>query len=1154
MGKKVLFAVFIVVLAVTLQARNIEVNGINYKVISIEAPFKIAVSTQSAVVENLEIPSVVTYNDTLFEVTEILPLAFYNRNELRTLLVPGSIQKIGSYAFQSCRSLVGVQIGVPLQPTTTDLIIETTSFAGCSALAMLTLHRNMKLNSGNTGAFPNLITLIVGEGVEYVGDYMFNKSVNLQSVSLPYSVKRTGVASFGSCSSLTLVEMSGVVELGYQSFMNCTSLSELRLPANLQTIGPESFRGCTGLSSVMMNNVLETIGSGAFSDCVQLVEVSIPSSVVTIGSSAFANCRGVNLVNLGDETVKNSQPLIISASSFSGCSKFTRLNLHRSIQLNSSASGAFRYITHLVAGNQVEFIGDHVFGESSNLTTVQLAPSIKSLGLGSFQYCTKLPSLEMPGVQTIGRQAFFGCSLLESVQLNEGLTVLEEETFRGCAALKSLLMNATLTTIKGGVFYDCAQLSALHFPATLREIGNEAFYNCKGLTTLQLNEGLRSIGTDCFAFCSSLTSLEIPSTLTSISTRSFQNCSGIQGLIIPSEVEFLAGEAFLKCTGVTSVEIKAGPANVAELRCGTVPFSGCSGVKSLIINRNIAEDPLSSPFMSFTALETVSIGERVTHLNSFAFYGCTKLTKLVIPASVTSISVGAFQGCSSLTEITLPPTLYYLPAQLFYGCKLLKAVRIPGDVRSIGNYTFYDCASLDSLVIPSGVKVIGPLALSGCTGLKKLVSAASTPALAGFNSFSKIDPAVCELVVPTGSSSFYQQAEQWNVFARISEAQLSNENPAGTVAGKVEVVTSRGQLINDLPVSLRPGLFYLIVKGTLSAADLSYIRAMPVLKFLDLTEAVIDGNTLPASTFSGMNSLISIALPTTLTSIGTRAFEQCYGLVDIVLPEGLTTIENSAFARCDRLMTVKFPSTLTTIKASAFYECTGLFSVELPESLTTLESNVFVGCNGIRKITLPASISQFSEHAFANCAGLQEVTIHSKVSALPWGMFTQCVGLKKVILPATLKTLGSEVFSGCRNLNTIYSYATVPPTSSDVMLFYNVNQTNFKLYVPYGTLSQYRSSALWGQFPTIIEMAPAGVSDSELLQLRLYPNPSTEGFSVSGLEGEGRLYVYGLDGKMLISGAIVDGEFVSMRGFSAGTYLVRITAGKKEKELKLILL
>ena len=75
------------------------------------------------------------------------------------------------------------------------------------------------------------------------------------------------------------------------------------------------------------------------------------------------------------------------------------------------------------------------------------------------------------------------------------------------------------------------------------------------------------------------------------------------------------------------------------------------------------------------------------------------------------------------------------------------------------------------------------------------------------------------------------------------------------------------------------------------------------------------------------NPRASYNIPSTVTSIGTGAFQECTNLTSITLPEGLTYISNGGFSGCTSLTEVTIPSTVTSIGMGAFNDCTNLISI-----------------------------------------------------------------------------------------------------------------------------------------------------------------------------------------------------------------------------------
>jgi hypothetical protein len=93
--------------------------------------------------------------------------------------------------------------------------------------------------------------------------------------------------------------------------------------------------------------------------------------------------------------------------------------------------------------------------------------------------------------------------------------------------------------------------------------------------------------------------------------------------------------------------------------------------------------------------------------------------------------------------------------------------------------------------------------------------------------------------------------------------------------------------------------------------------------------------------FQNCNKLGSIAIPDTVTSLGTYAFAGCTELSDITIGSGLTTIKDNTFARCPSLVSMVIPDNITSIGYSAF--------------IGTYESGAFTGEN-LDKIIIGADV------------------------------------------------------------------------------------------------------------------------------------------------------------------------------------------------------
>ncbi len=149
-----------------------------------------------------------------------------------------------------------------------------------------------------------------------------------------------------------------------------------------------------------------------------------------------------------------------------------------------------------------------------------------------------------------------------------------------------------------------------------------------------------------------------------------------------------------------------------------------------------------APWLSYkTGISEIVIGEGITDIGSYAFYGMSNLTKLSLPASLRKIGFYSFTLATKLDEINLPDKLEVIGAGAFYSAAIEDIV-IPKTVTYIGESAFYSTkyynelkdtfvivgdgillkynGESSELAIPKGVKGIYSEAFSGNSNLTKV--------------------------------------------------------------------------------------------------------------------------------------------------------------------------------------------------------------------------------------------------------------------------------------------------------------------------------------------------------------------------------------------------------------------------------------------------
>ena len=133
----------------------------------------------------------------------------------------------------------------------------------------------------------------------------------------------------------------------------------------------------------------------------------------------------------------------------------------------------------------------------------------------------------------------------------------------------------------------------------------------------------------------------------------------------------------------------------------------------------------------------------------------------------------------------------------------------------------------------------------------------------------------------------------------------------------------------------------------------------------------VDVEVIAEGAFYG-KGLTSVRLPNTLTTIEAGAFSgtdpsnpsegTSNNLTEVKIPEGVTTIGVAAF-QFNSLETVVLPTTLTSLGNYAFYNNPTLVSAYIPEGLTTIGESTFQNC-GLLGIEIPSTITTIGDNAF----------------------------------------------------------------------------------------------------------------------------------------------------------------------------------------------
>ena len=233
--------------------------------------------------------------------------------------------------------------------------------------------------------------------------------------------------------------------------------------------------------------------------------------------------------------------------------------------------------------------------------------------------------------------------------------------------------------------------------------------------------------------------------------------------------------------------------------------------------------------------------------------------------------------------------------------------------------------------------------------------------------------------------------------------------------------------------------------------------------------------------FNGCSGLTGITFPSSVTSIGSYAFQSsgitsfnldgnigdhaflyCSALTDVTIGENRTTtvgesafnssaltsltiganvtnIGSNAFSYCGNLANVTYNATSCTFSSSAFYYSGNSCTLAFGNNVTSVPSSAFSSFSGLNtisnwggvtsipanafestgltSITIPNAVTSLGSYAFSNCTNLTSITFGSGLTTTGDHTFSDCTSLTTVIMPSNITTIGEYSFSSCTSLN-----------------------------------------------------------------------------------------------------------------------------------------
>ena len=409
----------------------------------------------------------------------------------------------------------------------------------------------------------------------------------------------------------------GVTSVSYEAFALCKNLNSVTIPSTVKTIGIRSFYG-TKISKITVPSKTKTIGQGAFGSCKDLKTIVMPgdfklkleedtddklwyvasdqSAVDTITFNTKLKLANVSYLSANNLVVAKNDPSYQSIEGViytkdgkgivrvpqkrtelkikEGCTEFNM----QSVLYNSTDSEGDEFnncskLKKIVIPSSVKSINktkyktDRADACDMHVDTIEIAPkdfdanSLYALGssLGKNITIESLMKL-LPDQITYKDHMYItkDHGLLKydgkdaNVEIPEEITWIAPEAFYRNETLKNVKLPSKITTIEENTFYGCSELEAVVIPDQVTMIGKSAFDECTVLKSVTFGKSLKVIKDHAFASVN-IRNFTIPSGIQKIETGAFAGINQIGTVTFEGSTKYVATDAFMNSTGIKLV-------------------------------------------------------------------------------------------------------------------------------------------------------------------------------------------------------------------------------------------------------------------------------------------------------------------------------------------------------------------------------------------------------------------------------------------------------------------------------------------------------------------------------------------------------------------------------------------------------------------------
>ena len=990
-------------------------------------------------VSTLEIPNLIAG----LPVVSIGANAFENKTNITSIKLGANVISIGANAFRGCTNLKSITFSA-LKDNREEYVsnlttIDSYAFADCTSLLAVSV--------------PSKVTSI--------GSFAFKGCTNLMAVSISTSVTNLSLGdnSFESCGINNIYLPNGVTSLGSGVFSNCLNLTEFIvnqdntrftvIDGNLynksQTIMVQYASGKLDTEFTTPTLVTE-IGAGAFQGANNLTSITIKNVVTKIGKYAFADINGENQVSIIFE--QNSQIETIGYRAFANIVKLLKIDLQIETEgvisvpvlQGENGAGTFNTFDNLVVGS----------GTSFKIYVPNKMEFVNKESIGWTSQLVRFVSNNATDLK------YFIISETEDNASIMGLTIAGQQ-LKSITLPNSTISNKQITAIAPSAFKDNENLTYIFIDKKISSIGASAFENCSKLSIVEFDFGinLSTLNSNLFKNCvvlstmyydgSARNEIKIPASVTTINAGAFSNCYMIQTLVLPIKKNYYTeNESVYTLANISAFDTEV---DYYETEDGinyviTADFNPQMGLSS--IN--------STALMYCNSLLTFKL-----YGNSSNYFSLDLDNKILSNIDKTTLYFYATGNVADI--VTLDDTYTFISSYAFLNAKV-KEVELSTELTAIEAYAFKN-SIIENLTIPSKVMYIGVSAFETCYNLVKIINL----------------------------SSYELTSSMFSGNSSVTELEIDLTNAIDKNVG------SYSSFINCANLSK------ITITMATSIGDSAFVKTSgETIIENNLTILVFDEScgltTIGPSAFKS-SKFSSLILPSTLTTIGVNAFENCNSITSVTIPASVESIGNNAFANCALLQylilqTRLIPNTAMFTGSQLIkvtFDITGVLpetsystfinsiitikTIEIGKDVTSIGSNL-VACEKVSIFSVNTENQYFSR---------VDSSLYSKDKTIIY-RYALGRGSSTYYIPNTVVTIAGEAFSSVNQNSLRYiniNYSAIMNIGSEAFAGISIREvhinkdyvsgftfgsnikssySNFLVYVKFDSYSGYRDALL----------------------------------------------------------------------------------------------